>query len=194
MGVLECPKCGASVQSDKQIKCNFCGLAFHLTGGTTLFYSKDNVSVSDTVFTNREGDQFPIRNLSSVSIKSIVYFKTLLSSIFLLLVGIVSIVFAFNDALNEKNASKSRFHPNETQYSIFDYLHIDNSIYYFFGLGFLLLISWFFVRKYRLFIGSAGTLQVGIDFPMWKSGSLQALEDIKSAINESINNLQSTKD
>ena len=185
MRVLECPKCGASVQSDKQIKCNFCGLAFHLTSGTKLFYSKDNVSVSDTVFTNREGDQFPIRNLSSVSIQSIVYFKTLLSSIFLLFVGIVSIVFAFNDAFNEKNASKSRFQPSEIEYSIFNYLHIDNN---------LLLVSWFFVRKYRLFIGSAGTLQVGIDFPMWKSGSLQALEDIKSAINESINNLQSTKD
>ena len=190
MGVLECPKCGASVQSDKQIKCNFCGLAFHLTSGTKLFYSKDNISV----FTNREGDQFPIRNLSSVSIQSIVYFKTLLSSIFLLFVGIVSIVFAFNDAFNEKNASKSRFQPSEIEYSIFNYLHIDNNIYYFFGIGFLLLVSWFFLRKYRLFLGSGGTLQVGIDFPMWKSGSLESLEDIKSAINESIKNIQATKD
>jgi hypothetical protein len=122
-----------------------------------IFYNKNDILVSDTVFIATNGDQYPIRNISSVSVRSIYYIKFLIVAIFFVCTPKI-----YYDS-----------HFPETAL-----------------LGGIPLIVWFSLLKYQLMIGSGGILQVCIELPMWKLGSLQLLRDIKSAINESINNLQ----
>ena len=135
-----------------------------------MFYEKNGVSVSDTVFNNGIEGQFPIRNISSLEIKYqmtspllMIIWGLLLSiigggimyisevgpvSVGLLIVGILLIVSAKKAALN--------------------------------------------ASKVVLFIGGGGTPQTGMSLSMKDPSSKQELDIISNAINKSIANLQKT--
>lgn len=159
----ECPKCGAPMQTDKQEKCNFCGMEFHSSnsesGKQKIFYDQNDILVSDTVFITPKGDQYPIRNISSVSVREANYVRILIAAIYFIFIGI------YTYPLNSYYGEMSLF-------------------------GVVILIVWFFLIKYQLMIGSGGILQVCIELPKWKLSNKKNLNDITSAINESIRSLQ----
>jgi hypothetical protein len=160
----ECPKCGAPTQTEKQEKCNFCGMEFHSSnsgnGRQKIFYNQDDIFISDTVFVTPKGDQYPIRNISSVSVKDVNYIRVLIAAIYFIFIGIYA--YPLNSYYGEMS---------------------------FFGL--IALIVWLFLIKYQLMIGSGGVLQTSIELPKWKLSNKKNLNNITSAINESIRNLQS---
>lgn len=136
-----------------------------------MFYEKDGVSVSDTVFNNGTGGQYPIRNISSVEIKetNVSPMLYIIWGILMLLVGVTTI-----------------------------YIYKDVGLV---GGGFSLLgiliiasakKSAINASKTELFIGGGGTPQCGLSLSLKIPNSRTDITEITNAINKSIANLQKT--
>jgi energy-coupling factor transporter transmembrane protein EcfT len=126
------------------------------------FYNAGGVVVTDTTFITPNGDQYPIRNITSVQVREKNFWVLLILGIFFLLIGLASLIVNGNFA----SAMPSIF------------------------LSFILLIYWYFSREYILWIGSGGLKQKSITFPKRNKKHLRTLIDIADAINKSIANLQ----
>ncbi len=136
-----------------------------------MFYEKNGVSVSDTVFNNGSGGQYPIRNISSVEIK-----ETKTSPIGLIIIGIIflliggSIIAAYKDV---GLGGGGLFLLGVFLIAAAKKLALDAS-------------------KIELFIGGGGTPQSGMKLPLKDPNSRSDLSEITNAINKSIANLQKT--
>jgi len=128
-------------------------------------YNDNSIVVTDTTFITPNGDQYPIRNITSVQVREKNYWILLvIASIFLIpsLLGLV----------NEGNLVNTL--PG-------------------FVMGIAFAIWWYFSQVYILWIGSGGIIQKALSFPKRKSSDLEKLIKISKAINLSIANLQTSK-
>jgi len=128
-----------------------------------IYYDKNGCSISDTVFVTPIGDQYLIRNISSVKVRQNDYW-------WILALGIIFICLAIKGVA---------------------YMGIitDNVIGVFL-LGIVTIIIWWFKRVFILWISSGGVYQEALTFQKAKSGGLQNIQQIYDALNLAIANLQ----
>ena len=126
------------------------------------FYNIGGIVVTDTAFIASNGDQYPIRNITSVQVREDNKMFWLYMSMFWYFIGLVRLLID---------------------------LSLVNSLS-FFLMGTLLLIYWYFSREYILWLGSGGVKQKSISFKKRNKKDLATLNDIADAINKSIANLQ----
>ena len=143
------------------------------------FYDANGISVSDTVFVAPNGDQYPIRNITSVSVRES-------DNKFLLAIGSVLTAIGFFMS-NIQNAFAQMAPPS----SYYQQGVSTNGILVLL-VGIVCLLLWHFTKKNTLFIGAGGILQKAISYPKSQDEKLQILRDVSKAINESISNLQQT--
>lgn len=129
----------------------------------TNYYDEKSVSVTDTVFITPSGDQYPIRNISSVMVRQ---FPERLA----LIIGVLCILAQIVLFIDSKSSPSLVF----------------------LIVGLIALAWWYFKRKYVLFIGSGGTMQEALSFPMYKGNRVDDLQKISNAINRAIAGLQKT--
>lgn len=129
------------------------------------FYNNQSIIVTDTTFVTPNGDQYPIRNITSVQVREKNYWIILMAAFVFLLPSLLGIA-------NGANLTSTL--PGIMMAGAFG-------------------IWWYFSRVYILWIGSGGIIQKALSFPKRKSGSLENLIEISKAINQSIANLQSPK-
>ena len=135
-----------------------------------MFYEKNGVSVSDTVFNNGNGGQFPIRNITSVEIKYLQpssFFGKFIGGFFLLVGAVITI------------SSK------DITFGV---------VLIILGVVTAGVAEYFAKQKSTvlLFIGGGGTPQSAISLPLMDPNSKPELDAIANAINISIANLQKT--
>jgi hypothetical protein len=130
---------------------------------TKIYYQNNGCSISDTVFITPNGDQYPIRNITSVKVRQKDYWLVLLIGIFFLFLAYSS---------GEKNG----FTADETKIK--------------FGIGIILILIWWYIRKFILWIGSGGIDQEALIYRKVTTGGLKNIHEIYDAINASIANLQ----
>ena len=135
-----------------------------------MFYEKNGVSVSDTVFNNGMGGQFPIRNISSVEIK-----YQMASPILMIVWGLfLSIVGGVIMYVSEVGpVSLVLLALGITLIGVAKKAALNAS-------------------KILLLIGGGGTPQTGMSLPMNDSNSKTVIDAVTNAINQSIANLQKT--
>ena len=126
------------------------------------FYKAGGVVVTDTTFITPNGDQYPVRNITSVQVREKNFWILLIIGIVFLTVGLISII----ERANLSSAMPSIL------------------------IGVVFIIYWYFSREYILWIGSGGIKQKTITFPKRNKKDLGTLIDISGAINKSIANLQ----
>ena len=134
-----------------------------------VFYEKDGITVTDTVFMNGKGNQYPIRNITSVEIKEkptsslLAFFGG-----FAIVVGVISIF--STDSI------------------------VQSLVTIAVGAGMYVVGS----KSGRnsstieLLIGGGGTAQTGMSLPLHDPSSKTTLDEISKAITESIAHLQKT--
>lgn len=130
---------------------------------TKMYYQNNGCSISDTVFITPNGDQYPIRNITSVKVRQKDYWLVLLIGIFFLFLAYSS---------GEKNGLTA----DETKIK--------------FGIGIILILIWWYIRKFILWIGSGGIDQEALIYRKVTTGGLKNIHEIYDAINASIANLQ----
>jgi hypothetical protein len=128
-----------------------------------IFYQNNGCSISDTVFITPSGDQYPIRNISSVKVRQKNYWWILLLGIFILY-------------LAYSNGEKKGFDSGEVLVP--------------FLIGLITIAIWWFKREFILWIGSGGIHQEALTFKKANSGGLKNIREIYEALNASIANLQ----
>jgi len=147
-----------------------------------VYYDQHGISVTDTVFITPVGDQYPIRNITSVAIRSIENKALLYIGIVLSLLGLY---------INYANSAFAQS-PPAAYYST-------NSVSTFSMPGILILIAglvciliWHFTKKTALVLGAGGIIQTAISYPLNNTEGLLIMREVSSAINQSISNLQNT--
>ena len=136
------------------------------------FYEKDGVLVTDTAFINKNGNQDPIRNITSIEIYEnwnfLVFWVMVILALFCLLVGVLIIVIAGIGWVS----------------GIFSCI----------GVILLLTAKSFAAENstLELLIGGGGIPQTGMSLPYKDPESRAILSEISKAIGESIANLQKT--
>ena len=132
------------------------------------FYNDGAIVVTDTTFITPNGDQYPIRNITSVQVREKNYWILLILGLFFFLPGVIGLI------VNSIEGQK-----------------IDSSIQLIL-MGIIFIVWWYFSRVYILWIGSGGLIQKTLSFPKQNSSDLGRMMNISKAINSSIANLQST--
>ena len=130
------------------------------------FYNDGSIVVTDTTFITPIGDQYPIRNITSVQVREKNYWILLILGLLFFTPGLIELVSL-----------------------IIDGQRVDSSIPLIL-IGLVLIIWWYFSREYILWIGSGGVIQKTLSFPKRKSRDLERMMNISKAINSSIANLQ----
>jgi len=130
----------------------------------TTFYDNFDVKVTDTVFVTPRGDQYPIRNISSVQVR-------IKSNLILLIFGLVLIFSGWTEYYFEGK---------------------DMSAIFWTCIGLLLLIGFKFFQLGTLYIGTGGRLQAAIVLNVKRPAKRTFLYDVSNAINAAISNLQKT--
>ena len=130
-----------------------------------IFFNRNGMLVDDSKFMHANGDQYPIRNITSVKVREKDEKWKLI--IGLLLVG-VSIYYAADPVS----------------------LEFQNNILSATS-GALFILWWWFSRKYIIWLGTGGMDRPGVVLRKTR-GNLDLIRDISTAINESISNLQKT--
>lgn len=133
----------------------------------TIYYEKNSVKVTDTVFVTPRGDQYPVRNISSVAIRRIDNKNLFFACVVLVFLGIL--------------ASPSNSYRGSWEPTIFLTL-----------AGFACLYLWHKSKRVSLKIGSGGIIQDAITFPDSDEFGNKVLIEIADAINDAISNLQKT--
>lgn len=137
----------------------------------TTYYESENIVVTDTVFMTAKGDQYPIRNISSVMVRQFTKKTALIIGTLFFLIGLFLFISSkFGNGIGSDS---------------------DTFVFYIF-IGAIALAWWYFGRKYVLFIGSGGKQQEALTFPMWRGNKVATLQKISNAINQSIAGLQKT--
>ena len=126
------------------------------------FYDNNGIKVTDTTFITPEGDQYPIRNITSVQVRQN-------QKIILLIIAAL----IFLNTITKGMSAKAE-----------DYVIG-------FAISAALVAAWWFTRKYILFIGAGGTLQKAIVYKRHLA-NVKILSDVATALNASIANLQKT--
>ena len=146
-----------------------------------IYYSQYGVSVTDTVFITPMGDQYPIRNITSVAIRAIENKVLLYIGITLSLLGLY---------INFANSAFAQMSPST---------YVNHSASSFSLPGILILISglfciliWHLTKKTALVLGAGGILQTAISYPRNNAEGLIIMKEVSSAINLSISDLQKT--
>lgn len=136
----------------------------------TVFYEKNGVTVSDSAFINSAGNQYPIRNITSIEIKEKINspIGIIILGGILLAIGIVII--------------------NSAGIGIISGILTALGIIFLLGAKTAALNS----SKIELLIGGGGTPQTGMSLPFKDPNSKLILDEIAKAIGESISNLQKT--
>ena len=120
---------------------------------STIYYDQNNVKVTDAVFVTPIGDQYPIRNITSVSVRAIDNKLYLYLGLFFTALGFylifTSSVYAQTPPAGIGNSSSS--------FSIIGLI--------FFSLGMILLYLWKKSKEFALKIGTGGMIQNAITFP-----------------------------
>lgn len=130
-----------------------------------IFFNRNGMLVDDSKFMHANGDQYPIRNITSVKVREKNEKWKLI--IGLLLVG-VSIYYA-TDPVS---------------------LEFQNNILSATS-GALFILWWWFSRKYIIWLGTGGMDRPGVVLRKTRE-NLDLIRDVSTAINESISNLQKT--
>lgn len=146
---------------------------------STVFYDKNHVKVTDSVFVTPTGDQYPIRNISSVSVREVENKPLLYGGAFLTFLGLF--------ILYSTSAFAQMAAPSYSSGSGFSLSGIGSLL-----LGAALLYLWHKSKKYALIIGTGGVLQQAMAFPKTEADKFQILQEISLAINAAISNLQNT--
>ncbi len=128
-----------------------------------IFYQNNGCSISDTVFITPKGDQYTIRNISSVKVREKDYWWILAVGIFLL-------------------------YKAYTTGEIYGFTRSEALLLFLAGLFFI--VVWWFSRVFILWIGSGGIHQEALTFKKANSGGLKNIREIYDALNASIANLQ----
>lgn len=132
------------------------------------FYNDGSIVVTDTTFITPIGDQYPIRNITSVQVREKNYWILLILGLLFIIPGMIGLV------VNLIEGQK-----------------IDGALPLIL-MGLFLIVWWYFSREYILWIGSGGVIQKTLSFPKRNSSDLGRMMNISKAINSSIANLQST--
>jgi hypothetical protein len=130
-----------------------------------IFFNRNGMLVDDSKFMHANGDQYPIRNITSVKVREKDEKWKLI--IGLLLVG-VSIYYATDPV------------SLDFQYNILAATS-----------GAFFILWWWFSRKYIIWLGTGGMDRPGVVLRKTRE-NLDLIRDISTAINESISNLQKT--
>ena len=132
---------------------------------------KTSATVTTTMFVDYTGDQYPIRNITSVQIRyKPSKFATKLCKwlgLFCLIVG--ALVLFFTDTSADP-----------------DSVYVAWGIV---GFGVLLVMTWLGARVY-IVIGAGGTTQDTYQLPMWQKGAEEHVKRLSTAINNAISGLQ----
>ena len=130
-----------------------------------IFFSRDGMLVDDSKFMHANGDQYPIRNITSVKVREKDQKWKLI--IGLLLLG-VALYYTANPVTGQ----------------------LENNILLSTS-GVIFLLWWWFSRKYIIWLGTGGMDRPGVVLRKTRE-NLDLIRDISAAINESISNLQKT--
>ena len=133
------------------------------------FYNDGSIEVTDTTFITPNGDQYPIRNITSVQVREKNYWILLILGLVFLMPGLIGLTVNFYDGQQ-----------------------INGSIPLIL-MGLVLIVWWYFSREYILWIGSGGVIQKSLSFSKRNLKDLERIINIAKAINLSIANLQSIK-
>lgn len=136
----------------------------------TVFYEKNGVLVSDSAFVNSNGNQYPIRNITSIEIKEKINSPVGLYAFggLLFLIGLIIINFSGIGFVSG--------------------ILVILGVAIIFGAKKAALNS----SKIELLIGGGGTPQTGMSLPFKDPNSKLILDEIAKAIGDSISNLQKT--
>jgi hypothetical protein len=140
------------------------------------FYNSAGVVVTDTSFITPNGDQYPIRNITSVKIRKQggrwgwIFLQVTVTVLFISLI------------------------PKETDMAseVPQTLRLFNNLFLLFLVNFICFLIWYFNRRCVLLIGSGGVDQTALSFKRWRKRDVDAIHEIAAAINASIANLQKT--
>jgi hypothetical protein len=142
-----------------------------------VFYDANGINVSDTVFVAPSGDQFPIRNITSVSVRE---------SDNKMLLGIGGVLTAIGFFMSNIQNAFAQMPTPSYQAGV----SMNGVVVLLTGI--ICLVAWHFTKQNTLYIGAGGTLQKAISYPKSQDEKLKILKDVSKAINESISNLQQT--
>ena len=127
-----------------------------------IFFEERGLKITDTVLVTPSGDQYPIRNISSVKSQTVQKMWCLVVGVLLVIVGVVSMFQA------DKGAAGAIL------------------------IGPMFIAFWWFTKKVILEIGTGGLPQAVLTVQPASAKNLKFLNEAMSAINESISNLQKT--
>ena len=132
---------------------------------------KTNATVTTTMFVDYTGDQYPIRNITSVQIRyKPSKFATKLCKwlgLFSLIVGVLMLLLV--DTSSDPDSGYAAWG--------------------IFGLGVLLVVTWLNAKVY-IVIGAGGTTQDTYQLPLWQKGADEHVKRLSTAINNAISGLQ----
>jgi hypothetical protein len=147
------------------------------------FYNSNGIVVTDTAFITPNGDQYPIRNISSVKVRKVGMNGKLLG----LFVAVCLLILAFSVRAVSESAPAL---PSASEVPAA--LRFFNNALFLLCIVGVSLIIWYFLSGYTLLIGAGGMEQAALSFRRWRKHDLNTLRDIAAAINASIANLQKT--
>ena len=130
---------------------------------STTFYDNFGIQVTDTVFKTPKGDQYPIRNISSVKVRSLPVW-----------IALIFAALAFIQGVSQFSSQ-----PEQTVKQLVLTVII-------------LLLYWYVLPARTLLIGTGGSPQPAIRLTQRHAKKFLVLEEVSDALNSAIANLQKT--